>query len=116
MTFDAMAAAVDWLDAYRAADLEAILTLFADDAVVECRCDGAATITGKQSLPIYWQQRLKDYPASDLDDLQPSSDGATVSYLSHDGVVGAILEFDPAGRIALLRCGPSEQTSSGSSQ
>ena len=73
-----------------------------------------ATITGKQSLRVYWQQRLKDYSASDLDDLQPSGDGATISYLSHDGVIAAILEFDPAGRIALLRCGPSEQTGAGS--
>jgi hypothetical protein len=40
MTFDAMAAAVDWLDAYCAADIEAILKLFAYDALVECRCAG----------------------------------------------------------------------------
>ncbi|WP_283806218.1 hypothetical protein [Bradyrhizobium sp. DOA1] len=34
MSFDAMAAAVDWLDAYRASDVEAILDLYAEDAVV----------------------------------------------------------------------------------
>jgi hypothetical protein len=112
MTFDPMASAVDWLDAYRAADIEAILKLFADDAVVECRCAGAATITGKESLRVYWQQQFKNYLASDLDDLQPSNDGATISYRSHDGVVGAILEFDSSGRIKRLQCGPSNPTGS----
>jgi hypothetical protein len=47
---------------------------------------------------------LKDYPALDLNDLSPSSDGVTISYLSKDATVGALLEFDPAGRIALMRC------------
>jgi SnoaL-like domain len=112
MTFDPMASAIDWLDAYRAADIEAILKLFADDAVVECRCAGVATITGRESLRVYWQQQLKDYPASHLDDLQPSNDGATISYRSHNGVLGAALEFDPAGKIKLLQFGHLNPTGS----
>jgi ketosteroid isomerase-like protein len=108
MTFDAMAAAVDWLDAYRAGDIDAILKMFADDAVVECHCGGMATITGKEGLRAYWERRLKDYPASGLDDLQRSSDGATISYLSRGVVVSATLEFNANGRITLLRCGPSK--------
>jgi ketosteroid isomerase-like protein len=36
MTFDAMAAAVDWLHTYRAGDTESILEFYADDAVIEC--------------------------------------------------------------------------------
>ncbi|WP_247834255.1 hypothetical protein [Bradyrhizobium sp. 200] len=44
MTFDAMAAAVDWLDAYRAGDIESILEFYADDAVIECGC-GAFTFS-----------------------------------------------------------------------
>jgi hypothetical protein len=99
-----MAAAVDWLDAYRASDIEALLQMHGDDAVVECRCGSGATITGRESLRVYWEQRLKDYPASDLSELNPSSDGVTISYLSEDYVVGAVLEFDPKGRISLMRC------------
>ncbi len=33
--FDALALAVDWLDAYRNRDLPMILSMFADDAVIE---------------------------------------------------------------------------------
>jgi ketosteroid isomerase-like protein len=82
MNFDEMAAAVDWLDAYRTGDIDAILNMFADDAVVECGCGGEMTGTGKDGIRTYWEQRLNHHPASDLDDLIPSSDGATVSYRS----------------------------------
>jgi ketosteroid isomerase-like protein len=107
MTFDALAAAIDWLEAYRAGDIDAILEMFADDAVVECGCTGLKTITGREGLRRYWEERLKNSPATDLDDLQPSSDGATISYLTPNGVINATLEFDANGRITLLQCGPS---------
>ena len=35
-SFDPMAVAIDWLDAYRAGDIEAILEIYAEDAVVHC--------------------------------------------------------------------------------
>jgi hypothetical protein len=108
MRFDAMAAAVDWLDAYRAGDIETILNMFADGATVECGCAGSTTITGRPGLRAYWFERLKDYPASELDDLKPSSDGATISYIARDGIVESTLEFDTNGRIKLLRCEPSK--------
>jgi len=106
MTFDAMAVAVDWLDAYRAADLDTILGMYADDAVVECGCDGSKVISGPEGLRAYWQRRLADYPASHLDDLQPSGDGATISYVARNGVVSATLRVNREGRITVLRCGP----------
>jgi ketosteroid isomerase-like protein len=34
MSFDPMAAAIDWLDAYRSSDLETILKMYSDDAVI----------------------------------------------------------------------------------
>jgi hypothetical protein len=108
MTFDPMAAAVDWLDAYRAGDIETILKMYADGALVECGCGGMKTISGKEGLRAYWVQRLKDYPASVLDNLKPTDDGAAISYVSRDGVVSAALEFDTAGKITALRCGPSK--------
>src|ERR1700730_15316597 len=98
MIFDAMAAADDWLDAYRAGDIEAILRMYADDAVVECDCGGMKTLTGKEGLRACWEQRLKDYPALELADLQPCGDGATISYLARGGVVGTTLRFDANGR------------------
>ena len=38
MSFDPMAAAVDWLDAYRAGDIEALLAMYADGAFIHCGC------------------------------------------------------------------------------
>ena len=84
MSFDRMAAAVDWLDAYRDGNLEKILKMYGDDAVIECGCGGMKTIAGKESLRAYWVQRLKDYPASHMDELQPSSDGTMISYKTRD--------------------------------
>ena len=108
MLFDPMAAAVDWLDAYRAGDIEAILEMYADDAVVHCGCGGMKTIAGRDGLRAYWVDRLKTYPASGLDNLLPTSDGAVISYgVGARGVVSATLAFDASGRIAELTCGPS---------
>lgn len=107
MSFDPMAAAVDWLDAYRAGELEALLKMYADDAVVHCGCGGMKTISGETGLRAYWIDRLRNYPASALDNLQPSADGTVISYVSQSGVVRAILTYDASGRIATLTCGPT---------
>jgi hypothetical protein len=107
MSFDPMAAAVDWLDAYRAGEIDLILEMYADNAIVRCGCDGNKIITGKEALRAYWMHRLRNYPASDLDDLQPSDNGTMISYIASKGVVNAVLTFDDNGRIALLTCGPS---------
>jgi hypothetical protein len=80
MSFDPMAAVVDWLDAYRSGDLESILGLYSDIATIDCGCGGATTINGRDALRAYWEQRLRDSPAADLDDLQPARDGVAVTY------------------------------------
>lgn len=108
MSFDPMAAAIGWLDAYRASDLESVLEMYADDATVECACGGLKTIVGKDAIRAYWVQRLRDYPASDLNDLQLSIEGAVISYSAGDGSVCATLGFNADGQIKRLRCGPSK--------
>jgi hypothetical protein len=108
MSFDPMAFAVDWLDAYRAGDIEAILEMYADDAVLQCGCGGMKTITGAEGLRAYWVARLRDYPASNLDNLQPSEDGTMISYVTRNGVISAMLSFDGAGRISSFTCGPRQ--------
>jgi hypothetical protein len=102
MTFDPMAVAVDWLDAYRAADLGAILNMYADDAVTDCTSDGR-TVTGMKGLRAYWERRFRDYPASDLDNLRASAEGARISFVARDRVVTATMEFNAEGRISRLR-------------
>ncbi|WP_245453708.1 hypothetical protein [Bradyrhizobium sp. AC87j1] len=49
-----MAIAIDWLDAYRAGDIEAILGMYAEGAVVCCGCGGVKTITCHEALRAYW--------------------------------------------------------------
>ncbi len=103
MTFDPMAIAVDWLDAYRACDIDALLSMYAGDAVTECGCD-RLTVTGEEGLRAFWQHRFENYPVSDLADLRANGAGATVSYVVCDRVVTAAMEFNAAGRISRLQC------------
>lgn len=105
MSFDPMAAAIDWLDAYRSSDLEFMLSMFADDAVVQCGCCAMATLCGKESFRAYWTQRFQDCAASDLEDLQPSGSGTSISYVTRAGTVAADVQFDQDGKIAFLRLG-----------
>jgi ketosteroid isomerase-like protein len=102
MSFDPMAAAIDWLDAFRSGDLESVVEMFADDAVI--RCDCSASIADKDGLRLFWEQRLHDCAPSDLDDLQPSGDGVMITYRMREGLVAATLDFDAAGRIVSMQC------------
>jgi hypothetical protein len=65
-SFDPMAVAIDWLDAYRDADLS-IVDLYSADAVLECGCNGETLITGKAALTEYWRNRFAESPAGVLD-------------------------------------------------
>lgn len=110
MSFDPMAVAIDWLDAYRAGDIEAILDMYAEDAVVHCGCGGVKTITSREALRAYWVDRLREHPAGKLDDLKPShNDGTIISYITDTGVMSALFAFDAAGRIKELNCNPSHR-------
>jgi hypothetical protein len=102
------AIAVDWLDAYRAKDLDGVLALYTDDATLECGCGGAKVISGKSALRAYWKDRLAKLPASDLRALERSADGAMVEYRTPDGMVRIAMHFDESGLIARAKCGPIE--------
>ncbi|QOZ71071.1 nuclear transport factor 2 family protein [Bradyrhizobium arachidis] len=115
MSFDPMAAAVDWLDAHRAGDIETLLEMYAEDAVVYCDCDQLA-ISGRENLRGYWAIHLQEYPAAELDNLQPSHGGAIISYVSGVNVVQAVLDFNDAGKIRTLSCWPTQRASSSSCQ
>ncbi|WP_342739501.1 nuclear transport factor 2 family protein [Bradyrhizobium sp. B117] len=115
MYFDPMAAAVDWLDAYRAGDIEAIMEMYAEDAVVFCDCAGVV-ITGREGLRAYWAARLQEYRAADLDDLQPSPGGAMITYITEKNIVKVALAFNDVGKIKTLNCGPLQQGCSSSSK
>ncbi|MGY4622616.1 nuclear transport factor 2 family protein [Bradyrhizobium sp. USDA 4486] len=115
MSFDPMAAAVDWLDAYRAGDIETLLEMYAEDAVIYCDCNQLA-ISGRENLRGYWVIHLQENPAAELDNLQPSHGGAMISYVSGENVVQAVLDFNGAGKIRTLSCGPRQHAQSSSCQ
>jgi len=106
--FDPMAAAIDWLDAYRAASLS-IVDMYADDASLDCRCDGQKVLLGRGSITEYWKLRFIDKPAYELEDLQFDGDGIVVSYRAPKGIVRAILNFEANGKIKRSRCGSAAE-------
>jgi hypothetical protein len=61
----------------------------------------------EQQLPEYWRQRFPDKAAGELTALQPDGDAIVVSYRVPDGIVDAVLDFDPNGEIKIerIRCG-----------
>jgi len=104
--FDAMAVAVDWLDACRAAKVDALLDLYDDEASVECACGGQKIIVGRAALRQYWARRLAEQSSIELDDIAPTSDGVALAYQSSEGLVRVNFFFNAAGKIARTHCGP----------
>jgi hypothetical protein len=104
-SFDPMAAAVDWLDAYRAATLS-IVDLYAPNAVLECGCNGRATVIGHSALTEYWRRRFVEKPAGELQGLQMAGDMVSLSYEVPGGIVQATLEYNDAGQIVRSQCAP----------
>jgi hypothetical protein len=105
-TFDPMATAVDWLDAYRAASYS-IVNMYSKTASLECECGGPKTLVGHTAIAHYWRERFEEKPAGELIDLRPDGDGVVLSYRVPDGVVQAFLRFDKSGKIEQSRCGPT---------
>ena len=105
-SFDPMAAAVDWLDAYRASALS-IVDMYAIDASLECDCGGRKVLFGRSAITEYWRRRFVGEPAGELENLQPDGDDVVVSYSVPDGIVQAVLQFDGNGKLKRSRCGPS---------
>lgn len=107
MSFDPMGAAIDWLDAYRDASLR-IVELYADNAALECSCDGQDVIMGRSAITEYWCQRFVEKPAGELIDFRPEGSSIVVTYAAANAPVQAILDFDLTGKIVRSRCGPVE--------
>jgi ketosteroid isomerase-like protein len=109
--FDKMAAVVDWLDACRSKDLEALLDFYADNASLDCACEGAG-ISGRSALAAYWRPKLSgaSRDAFTLEEITPHGEGVVLDYLSFDGKpVRIIFAFDAKGEISHMRCEPAPQ-------
>jgi hypothetical protein len=105
-SFDPMAVAIDWLDAYRAASFS-IVDMYASDGALECGCDGSKSIYGRAAMIEYWRHRFDEKPAGELIDLRPDGDRIIVAYAVPGDTVQAILQFDADGKIKRSLCGPT---------
>lgn len=107
MSFDPMAVAIDWLDAYRRGDIDQILGLYDEQATVECACDGKPVISGTSAIAAYWRHRIDNCPALSLEDIQPYGERVALSYWTAEGTVAVAFEFNDAGKIRRTQCGPA---------
>jgi ketosteroid isomerase-like protein len=111
--FDKMAAVVDWLDACRTRNLDPLLDFYADNASLECACEGAS-IAGRAALAVYWRPKLSGASgdAFTLEEITPHGEGVALDYLNFEGkAVRIIFAFDAQGRISHMRCEPAPQSS-----
>jgi SnoaL-like domain len=107
--FDQVAVAIDWLDACRQRNIEALLDLYSLDASLACECDESTMHRGRAALQAYWQPRLDAFStgAFGLEEIVPAADGVVLDYLNGDGKPVRIhFTFDAAGKILQTRCGP----------
>jgi len=101
------AAALNWLDYYKAGSLE-LLDLYSEDAAITCGCGTRQVLSGRRSLRSYWVDRFEQKPVVDLIDLEDWLAGVVaVSYRTKIDVVRSVLTFDAhTGLIWIQRCGP----------
>jgi ketosteroid isomerase-like protein len=112
--FDQIAIVVDWLDACRTRDLEALLDLYAPDASFECQCQGGVQLhESRTALEAYWRPRLNNPvpTAFGLEEITPTADGVALDYLDFDGTPARIFfRFTAEGKIRRSHCKPGAQT------
>lgn len=111
--FDQMGIIVDWVDACRKGDLATLLDLYADDAQLECTCDGTRRYRGRNEIEAYWQPRLSAFSSAGfgLEEIHPAPHGVDLEY----SVAGALriqasFSFGPDGKIRSTLCEPALQT------
>ncbi len=112
--FDPIAVAVDWLDACRARDLDSLLDLYAQQARLECMCDGLKIHVGRAELESYWRPRLGDFSplAFGLEEIALDGEGVVLDYQSYEGKPVRIhFAFDRDGKITQTRCGKFQSAS-----
>ncbi|MDE2375845.1 nuclear transport factor 2 family protein [Bradyrhizobium sp.] len=110
--FDSMGIVVDWLDACRKGDLQSLLDLYADDAELECECDGTRLYRGRSGLADYWGPRLGGFSSAGfgLEELSPAPHGVELEYSIAGSLrIRAIFGFNADGKIFQTRCTPGRQ-------
>lgn len=110
-SYDPLATVVDWLDFCRSGDAGLLLSLYDEEAVIECECD-KASLCGRPALEAYWRSRLRPRSpiAFDLDDLKPDHDGVTLYHRDENGEPVQIhFRFTDGGKILHTLCSCSKK-------
>ena len=110
--FDQMGIVVDWVDACRNGDLATLLDLYADDARVECTCNGTQLYRGRGELETYWGPRLSAFSSAGfgLEEINPAAEGVDLEYSVAGALrVRASFRFSAEGKIDSTLCTPSRQ-------
>lgn len=106
--FDKMAAVVDWLDACRGKNLDAVLDFYAESASLECVCEGRQ-VRGRSGLIDYWRPKLSaaSPDAFSLEEITPVGEGVLLDYLGFEGKpIRITFAFDAQGKILHTACRP----------
>ena len=106
--FDRSGVVVDWLDACRSGQLNALLNLYEERATLICDCDGI-NLTGRSSIAIYWKSKLERKAASafTLGGMILAGDEIQVDCQSCKGKpVRVNFRFSPLGKILHTKFGP----------
>ena len=111
---DQMGLVVDWVDACRKGDLATLLDLYADDAELECTCNGTKIYRGRRELETYWGPKLSAFSSAGfgLEEILPAQNGVDLEY----SVAGALrirasFRFSVEGKIYSTLCEPGQQGS-----
>ncbi|MCP3404886.1 nuclear transport factor 2 family protein [Bradyrhizobium sp. CCGB01] len=111
--FDQMGIVVDWVDACRKGDLATLLDLYADDARVECMCNGSRHYRGRGELETYWGPRLSTFSSAGfgLEEINPVPHGIDLEYSVAGSLrIHASFRFSPEGKIYSTLYEPARQT------
>ena len=106
--FDRSGVVVDWLDACRSGQLNALLNLYEERATLICDCDGI-NLAGRNSIAIYWKSKLERKTASafTLGGMILAGDEIQVDCQSCKGKpVRVNFRFSPLGKILHTKFGP----------
>ena len=110
---DQMGIVVDWVDACRKGDLATLLDLYADDAEVECTCNGTQfSYRGRRELEIYWGPRLSTFSLAGfgLEEISPVPHGIDLEYSVAGSLrIHASFRFSAEGKIYSTLCEPAQQ-------
>ncbi len=105
--FDEIGVVVDWIDACRTRDLEGLLDLYDDNAVVEC-CEGGS-FEGRSGMAQDWLPRLEraSSDAFEIYALFLEHGGVSLDYRGYDGKpMRTLFRFNDAGKIQVTACDP----------